>query len=155
MPYAELNEIRRLMAQFQVLATSRPTDEQANTIINDTDAEVNVHLAAAGVLVPVATPAYFVDWLSLVVGYGSCAAILKSMFPGAIGPDETPAFAFWEARYRNALKGIDDGSLIPPVVPVGPATNEILPSTYFTRNPDGEEHLGDIAEPFFKRGSIF
>ena len=152
MAYADLDDVQGLIAKWTVGTTTTPTMTQATAIINDVSFEIDAALSANGIAVPVTTPAWFVSWLSLANQYGAAAAILKSMFPGATGPDETPAYAFWESRYQKALKGIKDGSLIPP----GLATNEatVAASTYFTRNPDTEEDLGDIAEPFFKRSTV-
>lgn len=152
MAYADLDDVQGLIAKWPVGTTTTPTIDQATAIIGDVSYEIDAALSANGIAVPITTPAWFTGWLSLANQYGAAAAILKSMFPGQSGPDETPAYAFWESRYQKALKGIKDGSLIPP----GLATNEatVAPSTYLTRNPDTEEDLGDIAEPFFKRSTV-
>ncbi|KKL13739.1 hypothetical protein LCGC14_2522730, partial [marine sediment metagenome] len=143
MAYADLDDVQGLIAKWPIGTTTTPTMTQATAIINDVSFEIDAALSANGIAVPVTTPAWFVSWLSLANQYGAAAAILKSMFPGATGPDETPAYAFWESRYQKALKGIKDGSLIPP----GQANEAtVAPSTYLTRNPDTEEDLGDIAE---------
>jgi hypothetical protein len=145
---ATVEDIERLMAQFSISATSRPTKPQIDTIILDTEHEVNTALSGANIMVPVSSPQYFVNWLGLVVSYGATAAVLKSMFPSASGPAETPAYAFWEARYKAALKGIVSGDLIPGDVPK--STKSVRPSNYFMRNPTSEEDMG-IHEPWFKR----
>ena len=62
-------------------------------------------------------------------------------------------YQFWESRYQRALKALRDGSAIPAGLAASSA--QVMPSTYFTRNPDEEEALGDIAEPFFKRSTVF
>lgn len=147
--YAQIESVRRLMAQFVLGASTKPTDAQVETIIADMEQEVTTYLEAANVVVPVTTPQHFVDWLGLLVSYGATAAVLKSMFPSASGPAETPAYAFWESRYKAGLKGLQDGSLIPPTAET--LSKKIRPSTYFTRNPNIEENLGTIAEPFFGR----
>lgn len=145
-------DVQGLMGKFTISAGSIPTTTQAQRIIDEVSAEVDAHLLGIGVTVPVTAPAQFLGWLGLVNAYGATAAVLKSMFPAATGPAETPAYAFWEARYKAALKSIDDLSIIPGDVV---ATHRIAPSTYLTRNPSIEENLGDIAEPFFKRGKSF
>lgn len=152
MPYAVIGDVQGMMAQFTISATTKPTTTQAEAIIEDISYEVDTHLAAAGVTVPVTAPDYFLAWLGRVTGYGSVAAILKSMFPAASGAGETPAYAFWEARYRAALKGIDDGTLLPAGVT---STDRIGPSTYLTRFPEEEYDLGVNAEPFFKRRQVW
>lgn len=152
MAYAEVSDVQELIAQFPIGAASKPTHEQVQNIITDTEYEVNVNLSARGLTVPVTTPDYFVGWLGRVVTYGAAAAVLKSMFPNATGPAETPAYAFWEARYRTALKGINDGTFTPTG---GGANVRISPSAYFTKYPDEDKSLGDIAEPFFKRAKVW
>ena len=153
MPYAELSDVQALLAKFTVGGTTKPTITQATAMISDVSLEVDAALAGAGFAVPVTTPTWFVNYLGLINQYGAAAAILKSMFSDSSGPDETPAYAFWESRYQKALKALRDGSAIPPGLAAGSA--QVTPSTYFTRNPDEEEDLGDIAEPFFKRSTVF
>lgn len=146
--YTAIEDVERLIAQFVLGDSTKPDITQSQSIISDTEYEVNTYLSAKGVDIPVASPSYFVEWLGLLCSYGSAAAILKSMFPSATGAAETPAYAFWEARYKAGLKGIMDGTLIPSdMIPA----KQIRPSTYFTRNPDSNEPLGTIAEPWFER----
>lgn len=146
MPYAALNDVIALFPHFADLgANTKPSRQAAADMVTDIDNEVNVYLAGANYTTPVTAPQFFVDWLKVVVSYGAAAAILKEMFPAATGPGENPAFAFWESRYKSSLKGIKDGSLVPPDVAAAGAFAP--PSTYFTRNPDTEEDLGDIANP--------
>ena len=155
MTYADAADVNRLIAKFPPGAATAPTETQATELITEIDNEVNVALSSVGVTVPVTTPAYFLDWLGLVVAYGAAAAILKSMFPQSAGTsDANPSiYAFWERRYRDALKQIRSGDAIPDEITAGGLY--AAPSTYFTRNPDEEEDLGDIAEPFFKRSTMF
>ena len=153
MTYATLDEVRGLMAQFTIDATSTPTATEATAILDETSDEIDMRLSAAGVAIPATAPAGFLNFLGRLNAYGTAAAILKSMFPGATGAAETPAYAFWEKRYRDGLKAIVDGSAIPPDAATGSGT--VNPSTYFTRNPDAEEDLGDIAEPRFKMNKVF
>ena len=153
MAYAVLADIQALIAKFTVGTATTPTTTQAGAIISDVQDEIDTMLAANGVAVPVTAPAHFVSALGLVNQYGAAAAILKSMFLDAVGAGETPAYAFWEERYRRGLASIKDGSMIPPDVLFNEAS--VAPSTYFTRNPDTEEDLGTIAEPFFKRSTVF
>jgi len=151
--YAVIADLQDLIAQFPISATSAPTTTQATTIINDTADEINARLSAAGLTTPVTTPASFLRALALLNAYGAAAAVLKSMFPDAVGPGDTPAYAFWEERYKAGLAAIANGSMS-PADSVSNA-GSILPSTYLTRNPDSEEALGDIAEPLFPVGKVY
>ena len=153
MAYAVRTDVEGLIAQFTLDANSKPTQTQADTLIDDTGDEIDVVLSSAGVAVPVTTPTYFKEALKFLNAYGAAAAILRAMFPDATGSGETPAYAFWEARYKAGLKGLKDGSHIPPGVTR--SAGYVPPSTYLTRNPDEEEDLGDIAEPQFKVGQVF
>lgn len=153
MAYATLAEVQGLIAQFTIGASTTPNTTQANAIITDVSNEIDVRLASAGFSVPVTTPAYLLDWLGLLNAYGAAAAILKSAFPDAVGPGDTPAYAFWEERYQAGLKLISDGEVAPPGA--GSNENNVLPSTYLTRNADAEEAIGVIAEPLFKMGRVF
>lgn len=146
MAYAALVDVIGLFPHFADLgADTKPSRKAAADMVTHIDNEVNVALAGANYTTPVTAPQFFVDWLKVVVAYGAGAAILKEMFPAATGPGENPAFAFWEGRYKTSIKGIMNGSLVPPTVAATGAFT--APSTYFTRNPDAEEDLGDIANP--------
>jgi len=155
MAYAVIADVQALLPKFTLGAATKPTSTQATAIINDVSVEIDAALAGAGYAVPVTAPSWFVDYLGLVNQYGAAAAILKAMFPEAAGSADTvPAiYQFWESRYQRALKALRDGSAIPAGLAASSA--QVTPSTYFTRNPDEEEDLGDIAEPFFKRSTVF
>lgn len=153
MAYAIEADLQELIAQFPLSASSKPTDAQATLIINDTSDEINARLSAAGVATPVATPASFLRALALLNAYGAAAAVLKSMFPDAVGPGDTPAYAFWEKRYQDGLLAIANGSMVPAAVAAN--VDSVMPSTYLTRNPDSEEDTGIIAEPLFKIGKVY
>ncbi len=152
--YTTLDNVRGLMAQFTISATTKPTETQAQVIVDETADEINAKLASAGVTtVPVTTPTYYTGWLGRVNAYGAAAAILKSMFPAAVGAGETPAWAFWEKRYQEALTKIGSGDGIPPEILSGA---RIRPSSYFTRYPTEEVDLSQSnSEPFFRRRKTF
>jgi hypothetical protein len=153
MAYATLPIVQEYIAQFTIDANSKPTTTQATAIIDDISNEIDVLLASNGWAVPVTVPAAFLDWLSTTNAYGAAAGILKSMFPHTTGPDEEPAFAFWEERYKARLQMIIDGVINLPDATAN--SNQITPSTYLTRNPDTEEAIGVIAEPLFSIGKVF
>jgi len=153
MAYATIEKVQELVAQLTLGSDSVPTIDQAASIMEDTASEINVRLSSAGYATPITTPVELTGWLSLLNAYGTAAAVLKSAFPDAVGPNDTPAYAFWEERYQAGLTAIGDGT-ISPVTPTSDASL-VLPSTYFTRNPDMEEDTGRIAEPLFKMGKSF
>lgn len=153
MAYATMVDVQDLIAQFPITASSAPTTTQATLIMTDTSAEIDARLSAAGVTVPVTAPASYLRALALLNSYGAAAAILKSMFPAAVGPGETPAYAFWEKRYQDGLAALSGGTSVPPDVTDN--LNFVLPSTYLTVNPDAEYELGDIAEPLFPLSKVY
>lgn len=153
MAYAVQADVEGLIAQWTLSATSKPTSTQVGVIITDVSNEIDSLLAGLGYTVPVTAPSYFLDWLGILNAYGAAAAVLKSMFPDAAGPGETPAYAFWESRYKAGLGRLKDGSAIP--AGLARSSKSLVPSTYFTRNPDEDEDLGDIAEPRIKMDKVF
>lgn len=155
MAYGSITDLQDLIAQFTIGASSKPNTTQATAIIADISNEIDVALTSVGVTVPVTTPAYFLDWLGRLNAYGAAAAVLKSMFPDATGPGDTPAYAFWNDWYQRGLATILDGSVVPTVIVTPGSGTFVLPETYLTRNADEELATGDIAEPLFKMGKIY
>src|SRR3990172_2903351 len=127
MAYAALSDVQGLLAKWEITASSKPNATQAGAIITQVSAEIDSVISSAGYAVPVTTPAWFLDALKLLNCYGAAAAIIRSMFPDATGPDETPAYAYYAAQYKAGLARLAaDG--IPPDVPRG--TGTVNPSTY-------------------------
>ena len=153
MAYATEADVEALMAQVTISATTSLTSTELAIIIDDVAGEIDTALASQDVVVPVTAPTYVLNWLEGVNSMGATARALRSLFPDVAGMGEQPAFAFWQRLYDNALKGIRDGSMIPP--DLARSDTSVAPSTYLTRNPDDELDLGDIAEPFFKVGQVF
>ena len=147
MAYSTVDQVRSRMAQFSIGTSTKPTTAQVTTFLDEIDSEINVILTGHGIETPVTTPADFVTWLSNVAANGVTALVLKSMFPNTVGPGETPAWAFFEKRYQDALKMLREGGVIPGA--------DSQASTYFTRNPVTEEDLGGISEPLFRIGHSF
>lgn len=156
MAYAALTDVQGLVAKFPITPTSKPNETQVGTIITGIAAEIDTAIANAGYAVPVASPASFLEYLTLLNAYGAASAAIRSIFADKTGSAEGfegGIEAYYAAQYAKGLASLRDGSGIPPGVSTTSAS--IGPSTYFTRNPDAEEDLGDIAEPFFKRETVF
>lgn len=155
--YAGLSDVQGLIAKFTLDANSKPTATQAGVVIDGISAEIDSVLAGAGYTVPVTTPSHFVAWLKLLNQFGAASAIIRSIFADKTGGSDTGGEggieAYYAARYKDGLASLRNGSIIPP----GLTSNAgyVAPSTYFTRNPDEDEDLGVIAEPFFKRSKVF
>lgn len=158
MPYASPDDVQRLIARVpNIGSASTPNAGQITEIIADVSAEVEIHLLSAGFGVPAAAPSSFLRWVGLVVQEGTAAIVLKSAYPesmqAANGGPVIPAYAYYEKKYQDSLKLIDSGNL--SVIAAEDDELRVGPSSYFTRNPDVEETLGDIAEPPFKRDMVF
>lgn len=154
MPYTTRASVEGLIAQVAINSSAKPTPTQVDDIIAGVSSEIDTYLSTRVHILPVVAPDYFVAWLKTLNNYGAAAQILKSAFPSTVGAGEIPAWGFWKSLYDSGIKAILSGDVIPASVEVG-ATDRIQPATYFTRNPNAEESLGDIAEPWFKRSKVF
>jgi hypothetical protein len=155
MAYAALSDVQGLIAKFTIDGSSKPTSTQVTTLIGQISADIDAVISAAGYAVPVASPAWFVTALLYLNALGAAALTLRSMFPDsrAAGDAGLSEYALYQRWYEAGLKRLGAPGGIPPDVATNSAS--VNPSTYFTRNPDTEEDLGDIAEPFFTRAKVF
>lgn len=153
MAYAEIARIQGLIPKWTISDSTTPNTDQAEQIIDDVSDEIDSCLAAASVMVPVTTPAYFMDRLALLNAVGAAAAIARAMFPDTTGPGETPVFQFFWNWYKQGKDALTNKKGIPPSLLSGGSS--VQPSTYLTRNPDTNEDIGDIAEPRFTRDEVF
>lgn len=120
--------------------TTTPTLTEAATIHDGVTADIEAALAEGGVSVPVTTPARLVAWLGAVEAWGVCAEVLKARFQDLSGINSEGAWSFFEKRYQDALVQIRAGTAA--TLGGSPGT----PESYFTRNPDTAEDLGDLTE---------
>ena len=156
MSYALLARVQGMIATITIDASSVPTSTQATQMIDDVSDEIDAVLGGVGVSVPVTAPSWFLNRLALLNSYGAAAMILKSAYPEASGPGENPAYAFWESRYKEGLKAIRSGQDVPASLITSGENQGMQPSSYFTRNPDEEEELGDLeGASLFKIGQVF
>lgn len=124
-----------------------PTSAQVDTFRTQIAAEIDMHLGGVGYVTPATSPATFTAWLSLVESEGVSAMVLKSFAPESIVSDNggpvVPAYAFWESRYKAALKAIDDRT----IVGVGAAITETgLAASYLYDNPDNDPFTDDSTD---------
>lgn len=98
------------------LTTTPVTIADVAEFLTDHSGEVSVALSSQGYVGVVTEPAAFVAWLDALVCYGTAAAVLKSWFQDPSGPQSEAAWAVWERRYRDGLKAIRDGTMIPSEV---------------------------------------
>jgi hypothetical protein len=124
--------------------TTTPTTVELSAIIDGIASQVDTVLSGAGVAtVPVTNDqnSTFFTFLAEVNKWGAAGEFLTAMFPEA---GESTAFGFWQKKYDDTLKAWRDGKDIPSSLLGG--SNDASPSSYFTRNPDTEETLGDLSQ---------
>jgi hypothetical protein len=129
---------------------SFPTLTQAGEMQAGVSAEIDMAIAPHVASTPVASPSGLVTYLGAVEAWGTAAEILKAKFQSGGGPDAEKAWAFFEGRYQKALTRLAEGAGVD-----SSAGDQLLPESYYTRNPDIHEEIGDIAEPVFADGMAF
>lgn len=137
MAYATTDNVQGRIARHVLSGSTPVTTTQVGVFIEDIDAEINGVLIKLGYTVPVSTPAWFMTRLRSLSSDGAAAITLKSLFPEATGPGGSPAYAFYDKRYRDGLKMLLDGAH-------PKAAGAATAATYLTENPDEEATLGDI-----------
>ena len=128
-------------------ASTTPTTTELSAMIDGIASQIDTVLSGAGVsTVPVTSShnSTFFTFLAEVNKWGAAAEFLKAMFPEAVGVGETTAFGFWQKKYDDTLKAWRKSEDLPSDLLGG--SNDVSPSSYFTRNPDEEEVLGDLAQ---------
>ena len=130
----------RLGRNGDLTTTTSPTLAEAVQIQDGITADIDAALAIGGLSVPVTTPAALVSWLAAVESWGTCAEILKARFQDPSGINSEATWAFFETRYQAAIAAIRTGTAVTL------SGSPTMPQSYFTRNPDVDEDLGDLAE---------
>ena len=157
MAYASTSDVNRILGPHSATATTAVTLTDLGNIIDGISSQIDAILKAAGVgTVPVtsAMDSTFATYLVAVNIWGAAGEYLKGLFPEATGPGESPAFAFWQKKYIDALDAWRKGSDLPATLLGGDSDQS--PSSYFTRNSAEEELLGDLAErPLNKLSDLF
>jgi hypothetical protein len=168
--YCSLAQVQELMAGVGQNAafsgSTAPKDTQVTDMMAGVAAEIDMHLSSVGYTVPATTPAEFVVWLAQVNADGAVARVLKSAFPNSIvsqnGGPVIPAYAYYEKKYQDALRAIDERTVSPAGASVGSA---MLARTYLTDNPlntgnDGADGFqdadwGQADQPAFSMQRVF
>lgn len=133
--------LARLGKNGDLTATTSPTLTEAASLHEGVHSDVNAALVEGGVsTVPVTTPTALVSWLGTVEAWGTCAEILKVRFQDIQGVNAEGAWSFFETRYQQALTSIRAGTA------ASLSGSPVMPASYYTRNPDEEEDLGDLVD---------
>jgi len=147
MAYTDTDTVNAALGVHAATASTTPTLTQLSAIITSVSSFMDGVLKAAGVSsVPVVSgdDSVFYSMLGEINKFGAASEFLKGMFPEATGPGETPAFKYWGDKYDDGIEMLRGDNGIPSPLLGGP--NDISPSTYFTRNPNEEETLGDLPQ---------
>lgn len=163
MSYTTTEVVQGLMARINnnapISTQTSPNVTQVQAMIAGVSAEVDMHLASSGYVVPVTTPDVMVTWLGQVTAYGVVAEVLKSQFPetqvAPNGGPVIPAYAFWETRYQNALKAIDNRTIVSGDAAMSGAS---LARTYQTDNPENipwEDGTPHDQQPYISMQKVF
>lgn len=141
MAYAAFANVQNRIARH-VLTTSTPVKiVTVEEFIDDVDAEINSLLFKLRYSIPVTEPEWFVTRLRSLSADGAAAITLKSLFPEATGPGGSPAYAFYEERYRDGLKAIEGGA--------HPRSSNVeTAATWFTEHPDLDTTLFKVQEQY-------
>lgn len=97
-------------------ATTKVNTADLARMIDDVESEINVALSAVGYTAPYTEPGAFLTWLGKVATEGAAATLLTAWMMDAAGPQSETSGAKLERRYRDALKGIRDRSMVPASV---------------------------------------
>lgn len=146
MAYADTTSTNRVLGSNAATSVTVPTLVDLANIITGIAGQIDSVLKGAGVAtVPFTSDvdSEFHAFLIAVNVWGAAAEFLKGMYSEATGPGESPAFAFWQKKYDATLKAWREGKDLPAGILSG--ANDTSPSSYFTRNPEEEETLGELA----------
>jgi hypothetical protein len=164
--YCAVSDVQNIMPLWPITTTSKVNVTHVNAHIANCAAEIDSAIASRGLLVPVASPAWFVADLLRLNAQGACALVLMAMFPAesfsarsegsgsmALGP------MLWRT-YQNRLADIRKGVGIP----VGTAVAEAdqAPRSYLTDENAFDSSTATDAfgnhiqsEPFFSIEQVF
>lgn len=150
--YTNTANTRSRFVRFPTGLTETMTDDDLDLIIEQIEGEIEMVLASRDVAVPVTTPSWFLARLRSLASDGSAAIALKSIFPEVQGPGSTPAYAYYETRYRQGLLRLERMTLPGTVVR---ASTRVAPSTYFTKYPTTPPTLEENEKGLFDVDKVF
>ncbi len=138
--YTQTDDVNILLGPHKVTEGTKLTLSGLEKLLISVDADLNARLTSYGVAaIPVIDPA-FKSYISTLASWSAAAQALRINFPEATGPGESPAYAYWEKRYQDAM-GRFQVSVPEDLLSGGTGTA----SSYFTKNPEMEAELGRLA----------
>jgi len=133
-------------------ASTKPTDTQVQSFIDQIAGQIDAALAATHILTPCTGPAGFVAFLKLANSIGAAALAEAAQFPefNPASPGNTPQSARYWKMFQGFIAGIIDNSLVDPGAAV--SGNDPLAQTYLTDNPGwptDDDGMTDGQQPVF------
>ena len=147
MPYTTTTLTNDILGPHEATSSTVPTVTELGTMIDGVASHIDTVLLGAGIsVVPVLSShnSTFFTLLAEVNKWGAAAEFLNAMFPEASGLGDSGAGGRWQKKFDTIIKAWMEGKSIPSSLLGG--SNDVSPSSYFTRNPDVEEVLGDLAQ---------
>ena len=147
MPYTTTALVNDVLGPHASTSSTTPTTTELSAMIDGIASQVDTVLKGAGVAtVPITNSldSTFFTFLAEVNKWGAAAEFLNAMFPEATGLGDSGAGGRWQKKYDDTIKAWREGKDLPSDLLGG--SNDVSPSTYFTRNPNTEETLGDLSQ---------
>lgn len=110
--YTTLDRVQARLPRLPAFtAATTVTADQVADLIDQHEAEIETALSFIGYATPVTSPSSLVVWLTKIATEGVAAAVLKSWYQDATGPNSESQWSVMEKRYQAALQRIWDGKL--------------------------------------------
>lgn len=133
--YATTDTVNGLLGVHAATATTPVTLTQLESMIEGVSFQMDFVLRGVDVDLD-SLEDDFQSYLAQVNAWGAAAEYLKASFPEASGLGESPAYAFWEKKYQDAIKAFRMRQDIPSSqVYTSPSRQEDTPRT----NPELED----------------
>ena len=140
MSYAVADDVNVLMGPHKVTASTAFTLTDLTAILLRLSARVDGLLSSVGLgVVPVVDDgsietSILLAHLKTIVSWGGAAIAFRTLFPEAVGPGETPAFAYWDKKFTDASVRLAARNDIPRRL----FGSRFAVSSYFTKSPAAE-----------------
>jgi hypothetical protein len=151
--YADFDDLRPFLGRFatQITESSKPSLSDVDIFIADIESELESAFAARGFVIPLAAPqasADLIEWAKRTIAIGAAAHTIGTLLPETGGPLSSNRDArLWEI-YRDRVKLIESGTIIPIVI--GGVATQALPRSYETTQ-GYDPATGEDFEPVFTK----
>ena len=143
-PYSTTDDVNTLLGPHKVTSDTSFTLANLTAVLLRLSARVDAILNSVGFApVPVVDDSsteigILLGHLKTVVSWGGAAISFKANFPEAVGPGETPAYAYWDKKWTDALIRLAARQDVPRSL----FGTIYQAASYFSENPDQELIVG-------------